>query len=411
LNKLKVCLITPGHIATNPRLVKEVAALIEMGFQVHIVFTQYIESLKKEDQKIIGQYGGLTFDVLNWSGYGPMPYLRKITWGLTQKLSKKMAAKFPIDLFRKLALNRHYCWQLKKAVAANSDLYIAHNLGALAVAVNAAKRLQAKCGFDAEDFHRFELSDDKADQDVQLKIQVEEKYMPQADYLTAGSPLIAKAYEQVLTRKITSILNVFPAVNIPLKIERENTIKLFWFSQTIGPGRGIEIIIKAMALLNTPQLELHLLGECHEFYKNELSAVAMQLNLNSDQLVFHATVGPDDLFKMATAFDIGMATETGTPYNREICLTNKIFTYLQAGLAIVASNTLAQKELINEYPNMGLLYDKNDENSMAACLKYLLANGKLQEAKQQSATLALTTFNWEVESLKFKQLIAQVSGS
>ncbi|MES2417959.1 MAG: glycosyltransferase [Bacteroidota bacterium] len=402
MSKPKVCLITPGHIATNPRLVKEIAALTEMGLQVHVVFTQYIEKLNSEDQKIIAQYPQLTFDALNWSSNDALSYCRKIYSGLLQKISRKLAAKFSGNLFKVLALNRHYFWQLRKAINTKSDLYIAHNLGALAVAVKAAKKNKMKCGFDAEDFHRFELSDDLFDNDVRLKISIEEKYMPMANYLSAASPLIANAYQELLNREITSILNVFQQVNIAIKTEIEDPIKLFWFSQTIGPNRGLETVIKAMGLLRTSRLELHLLGECSEFYKTQL------IEMGRDQVIFYDTIGPNDLFQLASTFDIGMATETGMPYNREICLTNKIFTYLQSGLAIIASNTLAQKELINEYPNMGLIYNKNDENSLAACLKgFLNDHEKLLEAKKSSVELASNTFNWEIESVKFKRLVSK----
>jgi glycosyltransferase involved in cell wall biosynthesis len=406
LTKAKICLITPGHLATNPRLVKEVSTLIEMGHQVHLVFTQYIDKLKAEDHKIIEKYAGLTYNVLDWCGTNNLSYLLKIRSGLLQKLSKKLLKVQSKTVLKNLAINRHFFWQLKKAVASKADLYIAHNLGALPVALYAAKKNNAKCGFDAEDFHRFELSDDKLNEDVQLKISIEEKYLPLTSYLTAASPLIAEAYQQLFNRQVTSILNVFPHADIPIKAPSAQNLRLCWFSQTIGPNRGLETMIAAIGKLGSKSVELNLLGECSEEYKLELIKLANLADLGSDQLIFHATISPDDLIKFAAQFDIGLASEPGFSTNNNIALSNKIFTYLQARLAILASDTMAQASLIGQHPTLGVLYTKNDPQSLALHLSSFLDTERLFKAKKNSAELA-ETFNWEKESLKFKRIVNQ----
>src|SRR4051812_42167748 len=121
----RVCLITPGHLATNPRLVKEVDALTEAGYAVHVVFTQYMDYLLKDDDLILAKYPGLTFDKLNWTKSARA--LRAST-GITQKLSKWLSRLFSEHtVLHKIILNRNYFWQLHKAVYAKADLYIAHN--------------------------------------------------------------------------------------------------------------------------------------------------------------------------------------------------------------------------------------------------------------------------------------------
>ena len=78
---------------------------------------------------------------------------------------------------------------LHAAIATEADYYIGHNLGALAVCINAAKHNSALAGFDFEDYHREEYSlNDKLR--TNRIIYLENKYVPQLDYLTFASPLM-----------------------------------------------------------------------------------------------------------------------------------------------------------------------------------------------------------------------------
>ena len=52
--------------------------------------------------------------------------------------------------------------------------------------------------------------------------------------------------------------------------------------------------------------------------------------------------------RLAAQHDVGLASELSTPPNRAISLTNKVFTYLLAGIPVLLSNTPAQRGLAAE---------------------------------------------------------------
>lgn len=398
----KICLITPGHISTNPRLVKEATALVEAGYEVHLIFTQYMDYLVEDDQLLLKNNPLITYTKLLWtSGY---KFLRFRT-GLLQKIGILLSKIFKsITIFNKIVLNRNYNWQYQQAVLINADLYIAHNVGALPVAASAAKKNGVFFGFDAEDFHRGE---DLSTYFKESIIYIENKYLPVANYISAGSPLIAEAYGSLYKKEVVSILNVFPKPNLKLIEKGKNSpVKLFWFSQTIGLGRGIEDIISAMALLEDKTVELHLLGNCEPEMKKKINDMAS----SSNHIFYYHPVFPDKIFDLVSEFDIGMATETGVPLNRDICLTNKIFTYLQSGLAVIASDTKAQKDLLKKHPEIGRLYPKGNSNSLASIIE-LYQNDRmaLDMAKQQCKTLGETVFNWEREKKMFLSIIKTIN--
>ncbi len=390
-------MITPGHISTNPRLVKEAISLSQAGFSIHIVFSQYVAGQVKYDAAILIANPGWTYDVINWTSTS---YISK----LNRLLSKLKTAIYKNECN---LLNRNFAWQVKKAILNEADIYIAHNLGALPVAVKAAKKNNVLAGFDAEDFHRNEVTDDTSSTEVKLKTAIEDKYIPQLKYFTAASPLIAARYKSLYHVECTCILNVFPKV-APYQANQGTVqpLQLFWFSQTIGSNRGIELIIKAINLTGI-KMQLHLLGNLVTGYKQILSALCNPL---FSDIVFYNTVPPDKVFELAKTFDIGLATEPRVPLNRNICLTNKLFTYVQCGLAVAASNTLAQVDFFENYPRSGKLYVNETELSAILTL-YHHNRTLLQKTKQDAYEIGQDELNWEKESVIFISLIKQALGS
>ena len=63
------------------------------------------------------------------------------------------------------------------------------------------------------------------------------------------------------------------------------------------------------------------------------------------KLVHHAPQPPDRMVDLCRDYHVGLALEMPEPPNRAICLTNKAFTYILAGLAVVFTDTPGQRNL------------------------------------------------------------------
>jgi glycosyltransferase involved in cell wall biosynthesis len=407
--KQKVCLITPNHISTNPRLVKEALALEKAGYDVHIIFSQSAPFESGLDFDLLKEHPSWSYDVLDWSKASVKSKIVRAAFGLIQKLASLLFVVRKDSLICALLINRNYLWQVAKAKRVHADLFIAHNLGALPVARKASLAKKAKLGFDAEDFHRHETSNDVSVKSVIINQRLEEINFPSIDHFTAASPLIAEAYEALFpSLKATVILNVFPQPN-PLTNEtrKNDKLKLFWFSQTVGENRGIELIIDAIAQLDANCCELHLLGNANEEYRSKLKMLATEKGLQS-QIVYHPPCAEKEIFSIAANCDIGLASETGVPLNRDICLTNKFFTYIQSGLFLAASNTKAQEKFIRAYPSVGKIYDKASAASLVTILRYYQSNREeLLFCKASNLRLANEELNWEKEEKKFLELLSR----
>lgn len=399
-----ICLITPGHISSNPRLVKEATLLSELNYKVHVIFTQNLSFLVESDYEVLRENPSWTYDILD----NTKSSFRKYYSILLSKLSAFLMLCFLTDILGRLSINRNYFWQYRKALNVKADLYIAHNLGALPIAVNASKKNKVKCGFDAEDFHRQETTDDQKEISFYLAKFIEDKYLMMLDYFTVASPLISIAYQKINSKLNPQLINnAFSIKHLQtIKSSDENELSLFWFSQTIGKGRGIEHAIEAIGLLKKLNISLSLLGNITIADKNYFLDLAKKCGFRKEQLHFIAPISANLIFEMASRYDIGLALEEIKPYNRNICLTNKIFTYLTAGNAIIASETLAQKQFIDKYPEIGKSFPVGDIKMLAARIKEYYDNrGLLTQAKFSAYNYAKKSLNWENESKRFLSVL------
>jgi glycosyltransferase involved in cell wall biosynthesis len=394
---MKIVLVSPGQPSLNPRLVKEADTLVEAGYAVIVLYGYWNQWASKFDEQL--------FAKKKWTAVriGGDPITSKWIYNQSRvihKIAKNLSKIFPF-FFDDWAIARNSYHLIKEVKKYRADLYIAHNLGALAAVIKSASKYSAKCAFDAEDFHRNEGGNDENHIDRLIKTRLEKKYFPYLNYFSASSPLVSSAYNDLFPELHPEIiLNVFPSDKRVSKPRQNNdtSIKLFWFSQTIGHGRGLEEVIKALDTFDEGIFELHLLGQVNPSFKINGKA----------RVHLHEPIPSEELIYFASQFDIGLAVETGVPLNRDICLTNKIFTYIQAGLCVVASDTRAQVQLFSQCPGIGKIYQKSNPQALAGTLSYFQQHrDELFNARSCSFDVAKHKLNWENESERFLRLVDQ----
>ena len=401
MNKLKVVIVTTGQPSTNPRMLKELDALTSRGYTVKVLYSHWADWAYATDKKLISRYPKGTFIEI-----GGNPFNAKFKYFFSRILHKTIRIS---RFLRHYSLARTSYLLISAAIKQNADLYIAHTLGALPPVSKAAERGKVPLGFDAEDYH----SGESATPSLHGTIEIQNKYFPKLNYLTVSSPLIGEAYQQIFPGiKTVVINNVFsrsflqPGIKLYAK---GDVLKIFWFSQTISAKRGIEDVIIAMGKLVNGKVSFSLLGYCADNVRRHLLRTAQENGLNPTQITFLEPVEPSQIFKIAADHHIGMATETGHDENNRIALSNKIFTYILSGLAVVASDTPAQKKFINENSQIGKIYKSGNNEELADIFRYFLEqDAELNNCRKNSISLAAEELNWEKESKKFLSLIDSV---
>jgi hypothetical protein len=110
--------------------------------------------------------------------------------------------------------------------------------------------------------------------------------------------------------------------------------------------------------------------------------------------------------RLAAEYDIGLALEQTVSENRDICLTNKIFVYLLAGVAIIATGTRGQKPLMEKISGAGLCYDPGDIQRLAQQLREWEVNREaLLRARQYAWQFGEEKYNWDFERRKLLTVV------
>tara|TARA_R110000868_G_scaffold248986_3_gene505513 strand:- start:917 stop:1996 length:1080 start_codon:yes stop_codon:yes gene_type:complete len=260
----------------------------------------------------------------------------------------------------------------------------AHTLGALYPAFHWAKKKGVTFSFDVEDFHPEEKITYQKIKERQRRYRLMKDLLPSAKYITAASPLIAQETEKLIERKVITINNVFPENEFKItSVSKENEkLKLIWFSQHISFGRGLEEFIEAAWRFKS-QLSITLVGHLNSDFENRIIKPKQSFISTIDAM------SQEDLHALLADFDVGLALENGNEdYNRQICLTNKIWAYFQAGLYILATSTKAQIEFIQQNPIHGQLITLEKENLMNGLQGVIDEKRSIVEDKEKRFTVA-----------------------
>lgn len=410
-----LCLITNTNISYNPRLVKEADALHEAGFSVHVVYVCPSAERGRLDDGLM-ETRGWTRHPIRADRTSPASTARWLWSGLRQKIARPLAAA-GMDAAIPPAYSRYLPELTARATELDADFYIAHNLQALPAALRAAWATGAIIGFDAEDFHRGQFYPDEHPQERHLTEILEERLIPACDYRTAASTGIAKAYVDLLDIPPPAVvLNAFPLSERagrtpPDELVNEtpegDVISLYWYSQTIGPNRGLKMALNAFASL-PDTVHLSLRGTWSPSFREPFMRMAHDLGVTHRLHILPPTP-PEQLVERAAQHDIGLALEQPTKKNWDLCVSNKILVYLLAGISVVATDTIGQKSIADEAPDAVFSFPYNDEASLTRTARSLVDDRDiLRNAKAASRKAGETRFNWNIEKQTLLQAVCQV---
>ena len=240
--------------------------------------------------------------------------------------------------------------------------------------------------------------------------------LPRAAFRTVAGEPIGDAFETHFGGSYVPINNVFPRQEMgPARMtSADEPLRLYWFSQTVGYGRGLDELVDAIAVAGI-RATLTLRGNGAESYAIGLEHDAEEVGADLT-IVPHPPGAPDAMVRLCQEHDVGLALEQTAVPNRDICLTNKLFAFIAAGLPIIGTATTAQRPILQALgPGAGLVtttaerpYDTVRENelharnsrveSLAAALRHWNEDRQaLAEAATCVANAAHTRWHWEHE--------------
>ncbi|WP_052050911.1 glycosyltransferase [Leptolyngbya sp. KIOST-1] len=387
----RILILIGGHCCTAPRPQKEADTLAAAGHKVTVAGVWFDPDLVRRDQDLLQDRAWTFCPVLDFR-----PGRRsRLGVRLQANLARRLFGRFGLATPALLGYGARRMLQF--AQTHRADLTIVHSEAGLWVGQQLLRQGYA-VGVDFEDWFSHDLLPAARQQrPLQWLGELEADLLRHCGYRLTTSQAMAEAIARHYdVTPPTVVYNVFPQVKLEQpQVRTYSNLRLHWFSQTIGPGRGLELLFEALPHL-TMLVEVHLRGTCSSANQTWL---AHQIPLGwANHVHIHPTVPNDELPIRIAENDIGLALEQVDPPSRDLTVTNKLFQYLQAGLAVIATDTAGQREVFQQAPAIGHLVAVGDGQALATAIEDLVCNpARLQAAKAAARHAAQSRFSWEVE--------------
>jgi glycosyltransferase involved in cell wall biosynthesis len=401
VNPNRILIVTASHLCRNPRVVKEATTLGSAGYDVTVLTLSMTDRFEETDRSLIAPlpFRRIALDHRQSTAHWPNLRARGATW-----LARQLLRRTRIETASALGPARPL---LERARALRADLTIAHNEIPLWIAQHLAsdgRRVAA----DFEDWYSEDLTEhDRQTRPLKLLRAAERFALRHASASTTTSVAMAHAMTAAHGGSLPTVVrNVFPLQQeLPRPVDESLPPGLVWFSQTVGPGRGLEFFVSAWNRTQRPS-RLTLLGDVSRAFREKLLGLATPER--RERITFLPFVSPSELPGTLAAFDVGLALELKEPRNRDLTITNKIFQYLNAGLAVVATPTTGQREVMQAAPDCGVLVPEADPARLTVLLDGLIGDRQRLRACQLAArAAAVREFCWEKESPRLLNSVRQ----
>jgi len=391
----RILIIIIGHLCNAPRPQKEAETLANAGHDVTVAGVWFDPEFVRRDRLLMKNKKWRFEPIIDFQ---PHQKINNFFVRLRSRLAKEKFQK--LGIFSPSLFGYGTRAMLRYALQQKADLTIVHSEGGLWVGSQLLDQ-GYQVGVDFEDwFSEDLLPEARASRSIKQLKSLENRLINECTYCLTTSHAMAEAMAEAYNSKPpTVIYNTFPLedrLQLDGKIcdrQNLNIPSIHWFSQTIGQGRGLEILFQSLRHVNKP-VEIHLRGKCSESSYQWLDSQILQEWYG--QIFIHPTVPTNELLSRIAEHDIGLALEIPYCFNRQFTITNKLFQYLQAGLAVIATDTSGQREILSKHPEIGQLILNNDAIALADAINTLIENPqKLAATKKAALSVAQDSLNWE----------------
>ena len=280
-----------------------------------------------------------------------------------------------------------------RLAAARADIYLGHNSDALIPVCEAAKLHGSPVVFDSMEFH--------SDMEGQAKLEralirvAERKYLRGCSLVLTPSVPLANALRS--TYGVNQLLAIYNAAPIErtLPPKTPHGFSLYWRNAVVNSGLRVNDILRAMRSLPA-DIHLTLQGRLPLDGGATLRKLLADLGI-MERVTIQPPFAPGDAVRSAALHDVGLCLEPRAYRNSDLTVSNKMFDYLMAGLAVIASDTAGQSEIIQR-SGAGTTYPAGNADDLAARILDLYHDRRLLETMQAKArSFALSEGNLEHE--------------
>lgn len=246
-----------------------------------------------------------------------------------------------------------------------------------------------------------------------ITTKIEHFMAKNSDRIITVSPGIAELLKKRINCRLPTVImnspykkneNVKPLFDVKKKFNIPVNDFIFTYIGGILPTRGFELILEAYLKVENPNVHLLLIG--NEKFPDWLSK-RFDDKLIGRNIHFIPPVHPKEVIGLASQADIGIHAIRGESLSHQYCMPNKLFEYIQAGLALLMTDLPELKKIITNY-KVGLTFNDGDINDLTEKLQTLVSNpSMICELKKNSKSVS-SLLHWGYEEHKLLELYKEL---
>ncbi|MBA3771249.1 MAG: glycosyltransferase [Ramlibacter sp.] len=282
-----------------------------------------------------------------------------------------------------------------------ADVYVAHDLPLLPVALHGRRLHGAKVVYDS---HELFTEQEFSASEKRMWRAIEERAIRQCDAVMTVNASVA---HELTTRYGLAHVHVVYNAERPrpsglrtrrfherLGLEADDLVLLMQGGLTVG--RNLEQLVAAFTQVRNPQVHLVVLGD------GMLTGV-LQQRVRADgtgaRVHLLPAVPQDELLAWTEAADAGVIPYLATCLNNYYSTPNKLFEFIAAGVPILGSD-LPEIRRIIEGNGIGRVADLGDEARIAAAIDAFFADFQALASWKSAVLATRETVNWQTEGRK-----------
>ena len=394
----RIAIVSGLQVTDNPRVVKMANELSRIGYDLTVIgniFDPKLDSIIRP----MAAAGGWTHICLHNRTQESLRNRLGWNWARARRwIANKCHDITRIESASQLGYYVPETYSL--ALKLDADLYIAHNTLGLWVGSKLLGNGR-KVLVDFEDWYSQDLLPaDRIRMPIKLLQRCEKEMIKNAVTVTTSHAMSRGLSHEYDGPRPSVLYNVFPISERETidgrRLDRKDKgrMSLCWYSQTIGPGRGLECLAQASHLLAGEKIEFHFRGRVRKNYKMDLlDRFALEFRAH---VYFHEPVAHGELMSRIAEHDVGLAAEIPFCRNKDLTVSNKILQYLLAGLPVLASETQGQMEIATKCGVAIKTYKPDDPEGLATQMRHWANHPNDRQAAANAATnCGIEVFNWE----------------
>jgi glycosyltransferase involved in cell wall biosynthesis len=392
-------MLVATNITNDPRVMKEATALAQTGYSVHV-----IGLCRTGTEPVTEVFADVAMQRLNLWHMRLTRWLkaqrgRLVTETLFDTTTSQTAQ--PKSSWRNWLIQ--YLYQVHYAInvltifwayffaalGQQADVYHAHDVDTLLPALLVGWWRQKPVVYDAHEYWYTKWSNKVIINSIIHWI--ERIGTPRCTHVFTVNHSIAERMAKHYSLALPTVLMNVPAdvpLQPPMPLADNQPVELLYHGGYL-PLRGLESLIAAMALVKA---QVHLTLRGYGTIELALRAQVESLGLQT-KVTFAPPVPMRELCQAASASHIGIM-----PYTMQVgefSLSNKIFEYMAAGLAILTNNLPVIAAIVNKH-QLGAIYHSDDPTIIAQAIDELASDRiRLEQYRQRAWRVYHEHFTWK----------------